>query len=168
MFCPVKNYFVWTDVWKLELSWWRMFFRFFRIPPMTGKSSSIELTALRCSYTTFTTWPVMQKKLATICFDILRVRSTFIGFGLSWKTHTLDCRPWCHLCRCYAQLLTHLERIFSTFPCTNQYEPSFKRLSDYAGSKANKFFHGQMLMQYLIDARNNNNSFHLLFFAGSS
>ena len=98
IFHSVRNAFVWVDVWELALSWWRMirlFFCFFRISPMTsGKQMVVyhsELTVLRFSSTTDATWPLMPKKQAIICFDVLLPRTTFVGFASSWKTHTVDC-----------------------------------------------------------------------------
>ena len=40
---------------------------------------------------TVATWPVLPKKHAIICFEVLLPRTTFVGFGSSSKTHTVDC-----------------------------------------------------------------------------
>jgi hypothetical protein len=45
-----------------------------------------------------------------------------------------------HLYRCYTQHLKHCDCSFETFPCTNRHEPLAARLSNYAGSNANKRF----------------------------
>lgn len=34
--------------------------------------------------------PVLRKKNAVTFFELLRERTTFVGFGLLWNTHTID------------------------------------------------------------------------------
>ena len=60
----------------------------------TGKQMVVyhsELTILRCSGGTIATCPVFPKKQAIICLEVLRARVTFVGFGSSWNTQTVDC-----------------------------------------------------------------------------
>ena len=40
-----------------------------------------ELTVLRCSSGTIAICPVFPKKQAIICWEVLRARATFVGFG---------------------------------------------------------------------------------------
>ena len=52
--------------------------------------------ALKIDRPTMLKWNIrhmsrLQKKPATICFDVLLPRTTFVGFGLSSKTHMVDC-----------------------------------------------------------------------------
>ena len=89
---------VWADVWELALLWWRVIrlLRFvFLISWMTtGRQMVVyhsELTVLRCSSGTIATCPVFPKKQAIICLEVLRAWTTFLGFGSSWNTHTVDC-----------------------------------------------------------------------------
>ena len=92
MFSVLKKSLVWADVWELALSWWRMI-RLRRLvslifPKTSGKQIVVchsELIVRRCTYGTVATCPVFLKKQATICFEVLRARTTFVGFYSSWK-----------------------------------------------------------------------------------
>lgn len=122
------------------------------------------LIVVCCSNATFTTWPVMPRNRATICFDVLLSQRFFVGLGFSWKTHAVD---FCfvpgsyaqihvlYLCKCYTQPLIKHVLIYFTFLCTNRYEPFFKRLSNYAGSYA-ILFYCQTFKQYVIDTHHIN------------
>ena len=98
MFWLLKNAVVWADMWELALSWWRVIrlrWSIFLISwKTTGKQMIVyhsELTVLLCSSGTIATCPVFPKTQAIICLKVLRVRATFVGFGSSWNTHTVDC-----------------------------------------------------------------------------
>ena len=60
-----------------------------------------ELTVLRCSSGTVTTWPALQKKQATIGFEVICPQITFVGLGLGSKAYTVDC---CFVSGSYAQI----------------------------------------------------------------
>ena len=47
--------------------------------------------SLRCSSGTVATWPYLSKKQATICFEVLLPWTTFVGFGSSSQTYTVEC-----------------------------------------------------------------------------
>ena len=100
MFSVLKKSLVWADVWELALSWWRMI-RLRRLvaltfPKTSGKQIVVyhsELIVRRCTNDTVAAChKVFRKKQVTICFEVLHARTTFGGFCLSWKTHTVDCR----------------------------------------------------------------------------
>ena len=98
MFWVLKYLVVWRDVSEYALSWWRMIrrrlFVFLISPKTSGKQMVMYhswLTVLRCTNGTVATWLVFPKKQAIICFEVLWTRTTFVGFGLSWNTHTVDC-----------------------------------------------------------------------------
>ena len=98
MFWVLKNVVVWADVWQLALSWWRVI-RLQRLVFLiscktTGKQMFVyhtELIVLHGSSGTIATCPVFPKKHAIIRLEELRARTTFVGFGSSWNTHTVDC-----------------------------------------------------------------------------
>ena len=98
MFWVRKNIVVWADVWELALSWWRVI-RLWQLVFLiswkaTGKQMVVyhtELTGLCCSSGAIATCTVFSKKQAIICLEVLRARTTFVGFGSSWNTHTVDC-----------------------------------------------------------------------------
>lgn len=81
----------------------RLLLLVFRISSkISGKQMVVyhsELIILRCSSRTVATWPVLPKKQATICFEVLFPRTTFVGFGSFWKTHTVD---YCFVSGSYA------------------------------------------------------------------
>lgn len=88
---------VWADVWELVLSWWRKIlcrWMFFLISSKTsGKRIAAhhsELLILRLSRGTVVTCPFIPKPQVTICFEVLIVRTSVVGFGSSWMTHTVD------------------------------------------------------------------------------
>ena len=94
MFWPIKKALLWADVWEFALPWWtiiRLLLFVFRISPKNlGKEIVVyhsEWTAIRCSSGTVATWPVLPKKQATICFEVLLSRTTFVGFGSSSNTN---------------------------------------------------------------------------------
>ena len=98
MFWVLKNAVVWADVWELALSWWRVIslrrLVFLISWKTTGKQMVVyrsELIVLCCSSGTIAICSVCPKKQAIICLEVLRARATFVGFGLSWNTHTVDC-----------------------------------------------------------------------------
>ena len=103
MLWVLKNAVVWADVWELALSWWRVI-RLRRLVFLiswktTGKQLVVyhsELAVLRYSSGTIATFP---KTHEIICLEVLYARATFVGFGSSWKTHTVDC---CLLSASYA------------------------------------------------------------------
>ena len=98
MFWMLKNAVVWADGWEFALWWWKVI-RLRRLVFLiswktTGKQMVVyhsQLTVLRCSSGTIATCLVFPKKQAIICLEVLRARATFVGFGLSWNTHTVDC-----------------------------------------------------------------------------
>ena len=68
----------------------------------TGKQIVVyhsELTILRCFSGTIVTCTIFLKKQVIICLEVLRAQATFIRFGSSWNTHTVDC---CLLSSSYA------------------------------------------------------------------
>ena len=96
LYWVLKNVVVWADMWDLALSWWRVIrlrlLVFLISWKTTGKEMVVyhsELTVLRCSSGTIVTCSVFMKKQTIICFEVLRVRATFVGS--SWNTHTVDC-----------------------------------------------------------------------------
>ena len=119
----------------------------------TGKQMVVyhsELTVLRCSSGTIATCPVVPKKQAIICLEVLRARANFVGFGSSWNTHTVDCSLLSihHLSRCHRRISKHRDRNFGVFLSTNRHEPFFERLTNCVGSNANS----QMFMHYWMYA----------------
>ena len=131
IFWVLKNAIVWADVWELALSWWRLI-RLRRLVfliswKITGKQMVVYHSEL-------TTSPVSPKKQAIICLEVLRARAIFVGFDLSWNTHTVDC---CLLLGSYVQIYDsspitmswtsskHHDRIFGAFLSTNQHEQNF-------------------------------------------
>ena len=98
MFWMLKNAVFWADVWEIPFWWWRVI-RLRRLVFLiscktTGKQMVVyhsELTVLRCSSGTIATCPVVPKKQAIICLEVLRARANFVGFGSSWNTHTVVC-----------------------------------------------------------------------------
>ena len=106
MFSVLKKSLVWADVWKIAFSWWRMI-RLRRLlshifPKTSGKQIVVyhsEFIVRRCTNGTVATCPVFLKKQATIYFEVLRARTTFVGFCSSWKAHTVD---WSLLSSSYA------------------------------------------------------------------
>ena len=84
------------SVWKLALPWWtliRLLLIVFRISPkiLGILVYQSEFTVPRCSSGTVATWPVLQKKQVTICFEVIFPQTTFVEFGLGSKIHTVDC-----------------------------------------------------------------------------
>ena len=49
-----------------------------------------ELTVQCCSSGTVATWPVLPKKQATICFEVIFPQTAFVGFDFCSKIHTVD------------------------------------------------------------------------------
>lgn len=151
----IRYSFVWANVWELTLLWWRiihLFFCFFQITLKTSDKQLVvyysELTVLHFSNITVATQPVMQKKHAIIFFNVLRLQSTFVGFGSSWENpysqlfyFQLICiNTWFVPCvDLIHSLLWTLNVLFSIFICTNWRKPFFKCLSDYAWSNMNNF-----------------------------
>ena len=98
MFWVLKNAIIWADVWEHALLWWRVI-RLRRLVFLiswktTGKQMVVyhsKLTVQRWSSGSIATCPVFPKKQAIICLEVLRARATFVGFGSSWNTHTVDC-----------------------------------------------------------------------------
>ena len=116
-FWPVKKAPVWLDVWEFALSWCtviRLLLFVFRISAkILGKQIVVyhsKLTVLRCSSGTVATWPAFQKKLATICFEVIFQQTTFVGFGWDSKTHTVD---YCFVSGLYAQMIRHPWRSYT-------------------------------------------------------
>ena len=108
MFWVLKNAMVWADMWQRALSWWRVIclrrLVFLISWKTTGKQMVVyhsELTVLRCFSGTIATCSVFPKKQAIICLAVLRARATFVRFGSSWSTYTIDC---CLLSGSYAQI----------------------------------------------------------------
>ena len=129
MFGVLKNAVVWADVWKLPLSWWRVF-RLRRLIFLiswktTGKQMVVyhsELTILRCSSGTIATCPVFHKKQAIICLKVLRALATFVGLVSSLNTHTaIYFRAHTrkstihHLSRCHSRDSNHRDCISEAF-----------------------------------------------------
>ena len=50
-----------------------------------------ELSVLWCSSASVATWPVLSRKPAIICFEVIFPQTTFVAFGSGSKTHTVDC-----------------------------------------------------------------------------
>ena len=95
-FWPVNKALIWADVWELALPCWTMirpllyvFFFFFKSLGRQIVWYDSELTVRRCSSGTVAIWPVLNKKQAIICFQVLLPRITFVGFGSTSKTHTV-------------------------------------------------------------------------------
>ena len=51
----------------------------------------LRIDCWRCSSGTIETCPVFPKKQVIICLEVHRARATFVGFGSSGNTHTVDC-----------------------------------------------------------------------------
>lgn len=64
-----------------------------------------KLVVLRYSNGTVATCPDIPENPATTCCEVLGGLTTFLGFSLSWKTHTVDC--------CLVSL--HMDTLYSWF-----------------------------------------------------
>ena len=125
----------------------------FRISRKTSGTQIVvchsELTVLHCSRGIFATEAVLSKKQASICVEVFAPRTSFIRFGSSSKTHTVDC---CFVSGSYVYIhysspvtilytfLKHCDRILRTFLYTNRHEPFFERMSNCAVSNEKKSF----------------------------
>ena len=101
-FWPVKKALVSADVWVLALSRWtmiRLLLFVFKISPKTS-ATVVPLRIDRLSGTV-ATWSVLQKKQATICFEVIFPQTQFAGFDSSSKTYTEVC---CFVSGSYAQI----------------------------------------------------------------
>ena len=90
MFWVLNNAVVWTDMWELSLSRWRVIRLRRLVFPISWRTTAkqivvyhSELTVLRCSSGTIAKCTVFPKKQVIICLEVVRVRPIFVGFGSS-------------------------------------------------------------------------------------
>lgn len=93
--------------------------------------------------------------LEQLLVDLAHLRRSTKSIAVLLPTHVQRSMTR-HLCRCYTQHLMNLGRIFSKFLCTSQHEPSFERLTDYAGSNTNIFLLPNVQVISCIDASHTN------------
>ena len=101
----------------------------------------LELTVLRCSSRTVATWPVLQKKLATICFEAIFPHRTFVAFDSSSKIDTV-LLFYFGLIRIGQWFVFWSTAIvfFPTFLCTNRHEPFFWAIFKLCGIQREQIF----------------------------
>lgn len=95
------NFFVLAKVWKsvrsrivMIMNYSPFHLLFSNFSDNYGKQMFVyhsSVTFLRFSDSTLTMWSIALMKQATICFDPILPRTTFVGFGLSWKTYAVNC-----------------------------------------------------------------------------
>ena len=108
-----------------------------------------KLTILRWSRGTNATCPVFLKKQAIICLEVLSARATFVGFGSSRNTRTVDCcllrvqtrkSTIHHLSLYYRRVSKHRDRIFKAFLSTNRNETFFGAIDKFCGIQREQIF----------------------------